>query len=201
MVMWVTTVPSSGLAGNVFFDGVAVQSPSPTGFPGGIQPVTWQGTFFSMTPGAQRSMAMGGCGVRQLGFWHGLYPARRQTRGRQQGERLSELGPRRYAGKFQDIRGRRRDRRRRREFHRFLKRYRRVHSHAGQHDGRRRRRQRLRAATAPRTDGIPRREAASAAAIIAGHASTSSPNLRISSCASRRAASESRPSSRSRGTR
>ncbi len=48
---WITTVPSSGLAGSVFFDGVAVQSPSPSGFPGGINPVTWQGTFFSMTPG------------------------------------------------------------------------------------------------------------------------------------------------------
>jgi hypothetical protein len=48
---WVTTVPLSGLAGNVFFDGFAVQSPLPSGFPGGIKAVTWQGTFFSMTPG------------------------------------------------------------------------------------------------------------------------------------------------------
>jgi hypothetical protein len=48
---WVTSVPISGLAGNVFLDGVALQTPSPSGFPGGIQPVTWQGTFFSMTPG------------------------------------------------------------------------------------------------------------------------------------------------------
>jgi len=48
---WVTNVPLSGLAGSVFFDGVAVQAPGPAGFPGGIQPVTWQGTFFSMTPG------------------------------------------------------------------------------------------------------------------------------------------------------
>jgi len=49
--LWVTTVPLSGLAGNVFFDGFAVQAPMPSGFPGGIQPVTWQGTFFSLTPG------------------------------------------------------------------------------------------------------------------------------------------------------
>lgn len=49
--MWVTTVPLSGLAGNVFLDGFAVQVPRPAGFPGGIQPVTWQGTFFSMTSG------------------------------------------------------------------------------------------------------------------------------------------------------
>jgi hypothetical protein len=47
----VTAVPLTGLAGNVFFDGVAIQAPSPRGFPGGIQPVTWQGMFFSMTPG------------------------------------------------------------------------------------------------------------------------------------------------------
>jgi hypothetical protein len=48
---WVTTVPLSGLAGNVFLDGCAVQAPKPNGFSGGVKPVTWQGTFFSMTPG------------------------------------------------------------------------------------------------------------------------------------------------------
>jgi hypothetical protein len=48
---WVTTVPSSGLAGNVFLDGFAVQAPMPAGFPGGIKQVTWQGMFFSLTPG------------------------------------------------------------------------------------------------------------------------------------------------------
>jgi hypothetical protein len=48
---WVTTVPLSGLAGNVFLDGFALQAPFPSGFPGGIQPVTWQGMFFSLTPG------------------------------------------------------------------------------------------------------------------------------------------------------
>jgi hypothetical protein len=48
---WVTTVPLSGLAGNVFLDGVAVQAPTPGGFPGGIKDVTWQGMFFSPTPG------------------------------------------------------------------------------------------------------------------------------------------------------
>jgi hypothetical protein len=47
---WVTTVPISGLAGNVFLDGFALQAPA-GGFPGGINPVTWQGMFFSLTPG------------------------------------------------------------------------------------------------------------------------------------------------------
>jgi hypothetical protein len=47
---WVTTVPLTGLAGNVFLDGFAFQVPV-GGFPGGIQPITWQGMFFSVTPG------------------------------------------------------------------------------------------------------------------------------------------------------
>jgi len=48
---WITTVPLTGLAGNVFLDGVALQAPMPSGFPGGIQNISWQGTFFSVTPG------------------------------------------------------------------------------------------------------------------------------------------------------
>jgi hypothetical protein len=48
---WVTVAPSSGLAGNVFLDGFVLQAPGPNGFPGGIQPVTWQGTFISTAPG------------------------------------------------------------------------------------------------------------------------------------------------------
>jgi hypothetical protein len=32
-------------------DGLAVQAPMPAGFPGGIKQVTWQGMFFSLTPG------------------------------------------------------------------------------------------------------------------------------------------------------
>jgi hypothetical protein len=48
---WATIVPLSGLAGNVFLDGFALQAPVSTGFPGGIQPVTWQGMFFSLTQG------------------------------------------------------------------------------------------------------------------------------------------------------
>lgn len=48
---WVTTVPLSGLSGKVFLDGVALQAPTPGGFPGGIKNVSWQGTFFSLTPG------------------------------------------------------------------------------------------------------------------------------------------------------
>jgi hypothetical protein len=49
--MWITTVPLSGLAGNVFLDGFALQAPTPDGFPSGIKDLTWQGTFFSVTPG------------------------------------------------------------------------------------------------------------------------------------------------------
>jgi hypothetical protein len=48
---WVTVVPISHLAGNVYLAGAVLQSPTPGGFPGGIQPVTWQGMFVSMTPG------------------------------------------------------------------------------------------------------------------------------------------------------
>jgi len=48
---WITTAPLSGLAGSVFLDGVAFQAPAPNGFPGGIKNVTWQGMFFSVTPG------------------------------------------------------------------------------------------------------------------------------------------------------
>jgi hypothetical protein len=48
---WVTTVPLGGFGGNVFLDGVAFQAPAPNGFPGGIKDVTWQGMFFSVTPG------------------------------------------------------------------------------------------------------------------------------------------------------
>jgi hypothetical protein len=48
--LWVTTLPLSHLAGNVMLDAFAVQVPA-AGFPGGIQPVTWQGTFFSTVPG------------------------------------------------------------------------------------------------------------------------------------------------------
>ena len=46
---WQTTVPSSGLAGNVFLSGLPFQVPS--GFPAGINPVTWSGTLSTDTPG------------------------------------------------------------------------------------------------------------------------------------------------------
>jgi hypothetical protein len=47
---WVTTVPASGLAGNVFLDGVGFPVPA-GGLPGGIKPVTWKGTFSSAATG------------------------------------------------------------------------------------------------------------------------------------------------------
>jgi hypothetical protein len=46
---WVTTVPSAGLAGNVFLAGAAFLVP-PDGLPGGIKNVTWQGMFCSSAP-------------------------------------------------------------------------------------------------------------------------------------------------------
>ena len=48
---WVTTVPLSGLSGNVFLDGFILQAPMPAGFPGGIKDIMWQGMFFSLSPG------------------------------------------------------------------------------------------------------------------------------------------------------
>jgi YVTN family beta-propeller protein len=46
---WQTTVPSSGLAGNVFLDGASFALPN--GLPGGVQNVTWTGSFSTNTSG------------------------------------------------------------------------------------------------------------------------------------------------------
>lgn len=46
---WHTVVPSSGLAGNVFLDGVPL--PLPNGLPGGVKNVTWSASFATDTPG------------------------------------------------------------------------------------------------------------------------------------------------------
>jgi len=48
---WETTAPV-GVAGNTFLAGLAFQVP-PGGFPGGIHPVTWTGTFTSDTTGVR----------------------------------------------------------------------------------------------------------------------------------------------------
>jgi hypothetical protein len=64
---WVTTVPLSHLAGNVFLDGVAVQTPS-GGFPGGIKPVTWQGMFVSLTPGISVQWQWSAAAYRNASF-------------------------------------------------------------------------------------------------------------------------------------
>jgi hypothetical protein len=45
---WHTTVPK-GLGGNTFLSGVGLGVA--TGLPGGINPVSWQGAFFTDTPG------------------------------------------------------------------------------------------------------------------------------------------------------
>lgn len=42
-------MPSSGLAGNVFLDGVPL--PLPNGLPGGVKNVTWSASFATDTPG------------------------------------------------------------------------------------------------------------------------------------------------------
>jgi hypothetical protein len=55
---WVTTVPSSGLSGKVFLDGVALEAPI-GGLPGGIHPVTWSGTFSSSTTGLKTKWQWG----------------------------------------------------------------------------------------------------------------------------------------------
>jgi hypothetical protein len=55
---WVTTVPTSHLAGNVFLDGLAFQVPA-GGLPGGIKPVTWSGTFSSPTTGLTAQWSWG----------------------------------------------------------------------------------------------------------------------------------------------
>ena len=47
---WETTVPT-GPGGDAFLDGLAFQVP--VAFPGGINPVTWQGQFSSDTPGVR----------------------------------------------------------------------------------------------------------------------------------------------------
>ena len=47
---WITSVPSSGLAGNTLLSGMTLAVPA-GGLPGGINPVTWSGTFYSDTAG------------------------------------------------------------------------------------------------------------------------------------------------------
>ena len=46
---WVTMVPSSGLSGNTFLSALSFQVPS-SGLAGGINPVTWNGSFSSDQP-------------------------------------------------------------------------------------------------------------------------------------------------------
>jgi RHS repeat-associated protein/uncharacterized repeat protein (TIGR01451 family) len=47
---WITNLPSAGLAGNSFLSGMTFPVPA-NGLPGGINPVTWSGTFYSDTSG------------------------------------------------------------------------------------------------------------------------------------------------------
>jgi len=54
---WVTTVPS-GFGDDVFLSGIAFHVPA-GGFPGGINPVTWTGSFTTSTPGVGISWKWG----------------------------------------------------------------------------------------------------------------------------------------------
>ena len=47
--MWVTRVPSSGLAGNTFFSALSYMVPA--NIPGGVKNVTWSGTVSPSAPG------------------------------------------------------------------------------------------------------------------------------------------------------
>jgi len=74
--VWVTTVPT-GTSGNTFLSGVGFQVPA-GGLPGGVNPVTWTGTFLTDTPGLSLnwqwaaavynssfgSLGLGGLGVK-----------------------------------------------------------------------------------------------------------------------------------------
>jgi hypothetical protein len=121
---WTTNVPLSGLSGNVFLDGFALQAPMPGGFPGGIHDVTWQGTFFSVTPGLKVQWQWGGRGVLGRELRHRLQRAPRQAGGRQPGKHLPEFRSRRDAREREGVRDGRREGRRRIEFHRLVQRHR-----------------------------------------------------------------------------
>jgi hypothetical protein len=53
---WVIHAPKSGLSGNTFLSGLAYQVPA-GGLPGGINPVSWSGTFITDTTGVNVNWA------------------------------------------------------------------------------------------------------------------------------------------------
>jgi hypothetical protein len=63
---WLTNLQSSGLAGKDFLTAVAVQVPT-GGWPGGIQTVSWTGTFTSDTPGVTLQWQWGAAVYTQFG--------------------------------------------------------------------------------------------------------------------------------------
>jgi hypothetical protein len=69
---WATNVPSSGLAGNVFLDGVAFLVPA-AGLPGGIKDVTWSGMFFSCSKGLTVQWQWAAAVYRNAGLLVGGY--------------------------------------------------------------------------------------------------------------------------------
>ena len=67
---WLTSLQSSGLAGKDFLTGVAVQVPT-GGWPGGMQPVSWTGTFTSDTAGVTLQWQWGAAVYTQFGSDYG----------------------------------------------------------------------------------------------------------------------------------
>ena len=120
----------------MFLDGVAFQAPTPGGFPGGIHNVTWQGMFFSVTPGLNIQWQWAAAVYRNANFTAdynalGVKPV--------DDNKASVYKNSDHAGtpeNFKRLRDGRRERRRRIEFHGLVQRDGRGHSDAGRHDGR-----------------------------------------------------------------
>ena len=76
---WVTTVPLSGLSGNVFLDGVAFQAPRPQRISRRHQGRDLAGHVLQPDPWNQSAMAVGGRDLPRPEFRRRLQPARRET--------------------------------------------------------------------------------------------------------------------------
>src|SRR6185503_15514092 len=64
--VWVTRVPRSGLSGNTFLSALAYTVPA-GGLPGGINPVSWSGTFLASGPGVSLQWQWGAAVYTQFG--------------------------------------------------------------------------------------------------------------------------------------
>jgi SdrD B-like domain len=61
---WQTTVPTSGLSGNVFLAGAEL--PLPSGLPGGVKPVAWEANFTADAPGLKVSWQWAAAAYKQF---------------------------------------------------------------------------------------------------------------------------------------